>query len=165
MPRAIFELKDNPNKQITENTRKIYHSNLNRVTKALGFSTDEQLIEHARQVIAWLDTQKYTVQQNKIFLSAVFYAINKLPFTDIQRKLYIDKFAQAKNLQIGELDEDDAAAAETARKKVLITKAVQQENIRQQLQNLQEDAEEAEEQARIAKKKLADAKRAAKQIL
>ena len=164
MPRAIFELKDNPNKQITENTRKIYHSNLNRVTKALGFSTDEQLIEHARQVIAWLDTQKYTVQQNKIFLSAVFYAINKLPFTDIQRKLYIDKFAQAKNLQIGELDEDDAAA-ETARKKVLITKAVQQENIRQQLQNLQEDAEEAEEQARIAKKKLADAKRAAKQIL
>ena len=164
MSKVQFELKENPAKQITKNTERVYHSNLNRVAKALGITTDEALIARAREVIKWLDDQKYTVQQNKIFLSAVFYAVNKPEFSDIQRKLFIDKFAQAKNLQIGELDEDDAAA-ETARKKVLITKAVQQENIRQQLQDLKEDAEEAEEQARIAKKKLADAKKAAKQIL
>jgi hypothetical protein len=156
MPRALFELKDNPNKQITENTRKIYHSNLNRVTKALGFSTDEQLIEHARQVIAWLDAQKYTVQQNKIFLSAVFYAINKPEFSDIQRKLFIDKFAQAKSQQIGALEDDEVATA--AKEKLIVSKALQDENIKLEIKNLQEAA-------RIAKKKLADAKRAAKEAL
>jgi len=156
MSKVQFELKENPAKQITKNTERVYHSNLNRVAKALGIITDDALIARAREVIKWLDEQKYTPQQNKIFLSAVFYAVNRPEFSDIQRKLFIDKFAQAKNLQIGALEDDEISTA--AKEKVLISKTLQDENIKQEIKNL-------EAAARIAKKNLADAKRAAKQIL
>lgn len=166
MPRVHFELTDNPNKPITDNTRKIYQANLNRVAKALEITTARQLIDRARDVIYWMDAQHYEVQQKKLFLSAIFYAVNKLPFTDIDRKLYIDEFRIAKNIQIGKLDEDEnAELIARAKEKVLISKAVQQENIRQELQDLQEEVQEAEEKTRIAKKKLADAKKAIKQAI
>ena len=156
-----FEFTTNPTKKepLSPNTITIYKANLNRLAKsALHITTERQLIDRAKEVIAWINEQKYNQQQEKFILSAIFYVINKPPYTDLDRKLYIERFQQSKRGQIkeGGLDKKKQKA-ELA--KVVATEATLKENVKSDIQVLKDELEDAEAMLQIVAKQAVDAKK------
>jgi hypothetical protein len=156
-----FQFTRNADKPISDATVSIYKSNLNRIAKNLGITNEAGLISRDSDVIDWLNSQEYTPQQRKIFLSAIFYVINKAPYTDIQRKLYIEAFGEAKKEQV---ENSDLAPADKklANKKIAKTTKNLKMNLKNEIVELAENLRIAELAAAEAKQKLLDAMTAMK---
>ena len=88
-----FEFKDNPEKEISANTKRIYKSKLNILAKA-GFMNKDDLLEKSDDVIRFLkelEPSKVVLGQ---FLAAIFYIIGKRDYEKDKRgKIYYDTFA------------------------------------------------------------------------
>jgi hypothetical protein len=158
-----FEFNTNPTKKtpLSPNTITIYKANLNRLAKSdLKITTERQLIDRAKEVIAWMNQQKYTQQQEKFFLSAIFYVINKPPYSDLDRKLYIERFQLSKRGQINaSTDEKVITNQKEWLNKVNDTEATLKANIKSDIQVLKDELEEAEELLQIVAKQAIEAKR------
>lgn len=87
-----FEFVNNPEKEISANTKRIYKSKLNILAKA-GFMNKEDLLEKSEDVIRFLkelDPSKVVLGQ---FLAAIFYIIGKRDYEKDKRgKIYLDTF-------------------------------------------------------------------------
>ena len=156
-----FQFARNADKPISDATVSIYKANLNRIAKNLGITNEGELISRASEVIEWLNAQEYNPQQRKIFLSAIFYVINKPPYTDIQRKLFIEAFGDAKKEQIANSDLTPADK-KLANKKIAKTSKNLKTNLKNEIVELVENLRIAELAALEAKQKLLDAMMAMK---
>jgi len=88
-----FEFKDNPEKEISANTKRIYKSKLNILAKA-GFMNKDDLLEKSEDVIRFLKELEPTKVILGQFLAAIFYIIGKRNFDQDKRgKIYYDTFA------------------------------------------------------------------------
>lgn len=87
MPRASFILPETINKTITDNTKKIYMSKLNKLAQE-NITTVADIVQHQDKVIeiAKKETNSDRAKM-RMFLSAVFYATNELPL-ESKLKLY-----------------------------------------------------------------------------
>lgn len=87
-----FDFKDNPEKEISANTKRIYKSKLNILAKA-GFMNKEDLLERSEDVIKFLKELDLTKVVLGQFLAAIFYMIGKRDYEKDKRgKIYLDTF-------------------------------------------------------------------------
>lgn len=102
-----FDIKSIPEKQtaagtpLAKNSINIYRAYLNKIAKH-GVSTREELIANPKTVLSYIqdetkDIEDETIRKQKIriFLSAIFWALNDKPLSDKQS--YYDTFQDAKH--------------------------------------------------------------------
>jgi hypothetical protein len=69
-----FHLPDKV-KEIAPSTAKVYKSYLNRFAKGPGWDTVEQLIARQKQAAQFIEEQSKTLQEQRVWLSAVMYVL------------------------------------------------------------------------------------------
>jgi hypothetical protein len=100
-PKKGFEFVINPDKNVTKNTLKTYKGQLNKMYGALGYKTVGQLINKHSEILAWLRITYPDISKQKLFMSSVFYMLNRKPFIKMGvAKPYYDEFQKMKKAQI-----------------------------------------------------------------
>ena len=101
IPKKGFEFVINPDKNVTKNTLKTYKGQLNKMSRMIGYTTVGQLINKHSEILAWLRTTSPDISKQKLFMSSVFYMLNRKPFIKMGvAKPYYDEFQKMKKAQI-----------------------------------------------------------------
>lgn len=108
MTRILFEVPDDLTKELSENTKKVYKSRLNKLA-AEGIETRADLIKKQKKVIELIrertggkDDSDESRQERRMFLSAIFWILNEEPLKN--KKQYYNFFQVCKQ-NYGKKDE------------------------------------------------------------
>ena len=100
MARVLFEVPDDLTKELSENTKKVYKTRLNKLAVA-GFETKNDLIKKQKDVINLIkertggkDDNDENRMERRMFLSAIFWVLNEEPLKN--KKKYYDFFQVSK---------------------------------------------------------------------
>ena len=91
-----FQFKLNPDKTLTETTLQLYHTWLSRITKHLGYSTEDDLIKHSTEIVDWMNANLQSTYMKTQTLAAIFYALNRPKYTNDVRMPYVKAFCACK---------------------------------------------------------------------
>lgn len=87
-----FDFKQNPEKDVSASTLKLYRGKLNSLAKE-GFTTSDDLLNRSTDVAKFLKEKAVSKQVLSQYLASIFYAIGRQDFSKDERgKVYYEMF-------------------------------------------------------------------------
>ena len=90
-----FQFRLNSAKPIAVKTQQLYHQWLNRITRHLKFSTEQELIDNSKEIINWMNANMPEYQRRQT-LAAIFYVLARPEYLNTVRLPYVKAFCACK---------------------------------------------------------------------
>jgi hypothetical protein len=98
----MFEFVVNPTKECSKGTLKNYKTILNKIASNLGYTSPEDLIENSDDILEFMRESTKSTTARKVFLSAIFYVLNRPEYDKECMVPYYKAFAACKVKEIKE---------------------------------------------------------------
>lgn len=96
MPRVKFQVPDDLTKAISESTKAIYKTRLNKIAAA-GYKTREELLTHQKEVCKLIFDLEDGKHKRRVYLSAVFWILHNQDLDE--KRTYYDEFQKCKDVK------------------------------------------------------------------
>ena len=90
-----FQFRLNSAKPIAEKTQQLYHQWLNRITRHLKYSTEQEIIDNSTEIINWMNANLPQYQRRQT-LAAIFYVLTRPEYLNTVRLPYVKAFCACK---------------------------------------------------------------------
>lgn len=96
----MFEITEHPTKEISTRTFGNYKGVLNKIATNLGYTTPEDLIDYSEDILDFMRETTKSVVARKVFLSAIFYILNRPEYKKSDMLPYYKAFSACKIKEI-----------------------------------------------------------------
>jgi hypothetical protein len=90
-----FQFRLNSAKPIAVKTQQLYHQWLNRITRHLKYTTEQDIINYSTEIINWMNANMPQYQRRQT-LAAIFYVLTRPEYLNTVRLPYVKAFCACK---------------------------------------------------------------------